>query len=236
MTGIPLFSVLCITCIVVPGAITSYVRILPTQGLASHLKAKGCQLLKLFSPLYQRAMIWARHPKAPWYLGGLSFMESSFFPVPPDVMLAPMCLANPQKAWRLAWLTTLTSVVGGLFGYLIGYYAIESLLPWLQNSRYWSAYQQATAWFDEWGFWAIFVAGFSPIPYKVFTIAAGALSMPLLPFTFASLIGRGARFFLVAGMMAKGGSKMEALLHRYVDRLGWATVALVALGLLIYKQ
>lgn len=162
-------------------------------------------------------------------------MESSFFPVPPDVMLAPMCLANPQRAWRLACLTTLTSVAGGLFGYTIGYYAIESLLPWLQQSRYWPAYQQAVTWFEEWGFWAIFIAGFSPIPYKVFTIAAGALSMALLPFTLASLIGRGARFFLVAGLMAKGGARMEALLHRYVDRLGWATVALVAVGLVFYR-
>ena len=83
--------------------------------------------------------------------------------------------------------------------------------------------------------WALFVAGFSPIPYKVFTIAAGALSMALLPFTLASLIGRGARFFLVAGRMKWGGARMEAALHRYVDRLGWATVALVVIGVLVYR-
>ena len=83
--------------------------------------------------------------------------------------------------------------------------------------------------------WAVFVAGFSPIPYKVFTIAAGALSMALLPFTVASLIGRGARFFLVAGRMKWGGARMEAALHRYIDRLGWATVALVVIGVLVYR-
>ncbi|OMG51803.1 hypothetical protein BJN45_16400 [Azonexus hydrophilus] len=190
--------------------------------------------MKLFSPLYRRAMVWSRHPHAPWYLGGLSFAESSFFPVPPDVMLAPMALANPPRWWFLALLTTLASVAGGLFGYLIGYFAIDAILPWLQESRYWPAYETAVAWFGKWGFWAIFVAGFSPIPYKVFTIAAGALSMALLPFTLASLIGRGLRFFLVAGLMAWGGARMEDALHRYIDRLGWATVAIVVLGGLWY--
>lgn len=191
--------------------------------------------MKLFSSLYRRAMIWSRHPHAPWYLGGLSFAESSFFPIPPDVMLAPMCLAQPQRAWRLALLTTLASVAGGLLGYAIGHFAIDAVLPWLQESRYWPAYQTAVEWFERWGFWAVFIAGFSPIPYKVFTIAAGALSLALLPFTVASLIGRGARFFLVAGLMAWGGARMEATLNRYMDRLGWATVALLALAFLVYR-
>jgi len=186
--------------------------------------------MKLFSPLYRLAMDWSRHPRAPWYLGGLSFAESSFFPVPPDVMLAPMALANPSRWWWLALITTLTSVAGGLAGYLIGYFAIDAILPWLQESRYWPAYQTAVDWFGKWGFWAVFVAGFSPIPYKVFTIAAGALSMALLPFTLASIVGRGLRFFLVAGLMAWGGARMEAALHRYVDRLGWAVVLVVLIG------
>ncbi len=191
--------------------------------------------MKIFSPLYARAMTWARHPHAPWYLGGLSFAESSFFPVPPDVMLAPMCLARPERAWRLALLTTLTSVAGGLLGYLIGYFAIDAILPWLQQSHYWGAYQRAVEWFGEWGILAIFIAGFSPIPYKAFTIAAGALSMALLPFALASLVGRGLRFFLVAALMRWGGARMEAALHRYVDRLGWATVAAVVVFALWYS-
>lgn len=186
--------------------------------------------MKLFSPLYRLAMTWSRHPRAPWYLGGLSFAESSFFPVPPDVMLAPMSLANPRRAMAFALLTTLASVAGGLLGYAIGLFAIDAILPWLQASRYWPAYETAVAWFDEWGVWAVFIAGFSPIPYKVFTIAAGALSMALLPFTIASLVGRGLRFFLVAGLMAWGGERMEGALDRYVDRLGWATVALVVVA------
>jgi membrane protein YqaA with SNARE-associated domain len=192
--------------------------------------------MKLFSPLYRRAMVWSRHPRAPWYLGGMSFAESSFFPVPPDVMLAPMSLANPARAWRFALLTTVASVAGGLFGYLIGLFAIDAILPWLATSRYWPAYETAVAWFGRWGFWAVFVAGFSPIPYKVFTIAAGALAMPLLPFALASFVGRGLRFFLVAGLMAWGGARMEALLHRYIDRLGWATVAALVLAALWFNH
>ncbi|TSE29641.1 SNARE associated Golgi protein [Tepidimonas thermarum] len=186
--------------------------------------------MRLFAPLYERALRWARHRHAPRYLAALSFAESSFFPVPPDVMLAPMALANPQQAWRLAWLTTWTSVLGGLAGYLIGWLAFAALEPWLRGSSYWPAYQQAVAWFDAWGAWAVFIAGFSPIPYKVFTIAAGALAMPLLPFALASLVGRGARFFLVAALMRWGGARMEPLLRRHIDRIGWAVVALVAVG------
>lgn len=189
--------------------------------------------MRLFSPLYVRAMQWARHRHAPAYLGTMSFAESSFFPVPPDVMLAPMCLARPERAWHFALLTTLTSVAGGLAGYAIGYFAFEALASWLQTTGYWASYQTAVLWFSDYGFWAVFVAGFSPIPYKVFTLAAGALAMPLLPFTLASVIGRGARFYLVAGMMKWGGRRMEAALHQSVDRLGWAMVTLAVAGLLI---
>lgn len=186
--------------------------------------------MKIFSPLYARAMTWSRDPKAPLFLGTLSFFESIFFPVPPDVMLAPMCMATPKRAWWFALLTTLASVVGGILGYLIGYYAFSSIQIWLESSSYWQAYQTAIAWFKDYGFWAIFVAGFSPIPFKVFTIAGGAMAMSFAPFVLASLIGRGMRFFLVAGLLAWGGPRMEGLLHRYVDRLGWATVVIVALG------
>ncbi|MEK8087738.1 YqaA family protein [Aquabacterium sp. A3] len=191
--------------------------------------------MKLFSSLYDRAMRWSRHPRASWYLGAMSFAESSFFPVPPDVMLAPMCLATPRKAWWFALITTLASVAGGLLGYAIGYFAIDAITPWLQDSRYWGAFQRAEQWFDQWGVWAIFIAGFSPIPYKVFTVAAGGLSMALLPFTLASFVGRGLRFFLVAALMAWGGQRMEAFLHKYVDRIGWAMVALIVAGGVAYK-
>lgn len=181
-------------------------------------------------------MQWSRHPRAPWYLGGLSFAESSFFPIPPDVMLAPMALARPDRAWRLAFITTLASVAGGLAGYAIGHFAFELVAPWIEaRPRYAEGYRLAVDWFERYGFWAVFVAGFSPIPYKVFTIAAGVLSMALLPFVLASVIGRGARFYLVAGLMRLGGARMEAALHRYVDTLGWAVVAAVVIALLLMR-
>lgn len=192
--------------------------------------------MKIFSPLYQRAMQWARHRHAPWYLGGLSFAESSFFPIPPDVMLAPMSLANPSKAWMFALITTLASVAGGVLGYFIGVFAFDLIEPWLVTTKYWPKYLEAQAWFERWGFWAVFVAGFSPIPYKVFTIAAGVASMALLPFVAASLVGRGARFFLVAGLMKLGGVRMEAALHRYVEWLGWLMVAVVVVAVVVLNS
>lgn len=150
--------------------------------------------MALFSALYDRVMRWSRHRHAPRYLAGLSFAESSFFPIPPDVMLAPMALAKPSTAWRLAALTTVASVVGGIFGYLIGMFAFDVIEPLLRDAGYYPKYLQAKAWFDDWGFWAIFLAGFSPIPYKVFTVTAGVIAMAIVPFTLASLFGRGARF------------------------------------------
>ncbi|MET0109272.1 MAG: YqaA family protein [Candidatus Thiodiazotropha sp.] len=180
--------------------------------------------MPLFSSLYARTMQWSRHPHAPAYLAGLSFAESSFFPIPPDVMLAPMSMAQPKQAWFFAGLTTLASVIGGMLGYLIGVYAFDLVQPWLHSLGYWEGYLNTKAWFGEWGFWAIFLAGFSPIPYKIFTITAGVIGMAFLPFVVASIIGRGARFFLVAALMAWGGARMEKVLHRYVDRLGWILV------------
>jgi membrane protein YqaA with SNARE-associated domain len=146
-----------------------------------------------------------------------------------------MVLANPHKAWNLALLTTVTSVLGGVLGYLIGMFSFEMVEPILQDAGYYPKYLQAKQWFDEWGFWAVFLAGFSPIPYKVFTITAGVISMAFLPFVVASAIGRGARFYLVAGLLYWGGDSMEKTLRKYIDIIGWATVALVILLLIIIK-
>jgi len=183
--------------------------------------------MSLFSSLYERVMHWSRHRHAPRYLAGLSFAESSFFPIPPDVMLVPMALAQPARAWHFAALTTAASVMGGLLGYLIGLFAFDAVEPLMRSAGYYPKYLQVKEWFDQWGVWAIFIAGFSPIPYKVFTITAGVISMPLIPFTLASLLGRGARFFLVAALMAWGGERMEGVLRRYIDRVGWMMVVVV---------
>lgn len=190
----------------------------------------------LFQRLYDRVMVWARHPHAPWYLAGLSFAEASFFPIPPDVMLAPMSLAKPERAMRFALLATLASVAGGLFGYLIGHLALDAVEPLIRDAGYWSGYLRARQWFQEWGFWAVLVAGFSPVPYKVFTIAAGSLAMPLLPFALASVVGRGARFFLVASLLAWGGPRMEQLLRTYIERLGWLIVIASVVGFFVLRR
>ena len=157
------------------------------------------------------------------------------FPIPPDVMLIPMALARPKRAWHLALLTTVCSVLGGLLGYLLGMFMLTMIEPLLQQLNYWEKYLLVSDWFDHWGFWAIFIAGFSPIPYKLFTVAAGASAMPLLPFVVASLIGRGARFFLVAGLMRWGGARMEEVIRRQVERLGWLSVLLLGGGYLLYR-
>jgi len=191
--------------------------------------------MKLFSVFYEKVMGWSRHRHAPAYLAGLSFAESSFFPIPPDVMLAPMSMASPSRAVWYASLTTLASVLGGVLGYLIGLLAFEAVAPTIKQMGYWDKYLTAREWFDTWGFWAVFLAGFSPIPYKIFTITAGVAVLNFPGFVIASLVGRGARFFLVAGLVVAGGERMEALIPRYVERLGWAVVVVtvVAVGYLM---
>jgi membrane protein YqaA with SNARE-associated domain len=188
--------------------------------------------MRWFGPLYDRAMGWARHAHAQWYLAMLSFAESSFFPIPPDVMLAPMCMTRPDRARWFALLTTLASVLGGVAGYLIGLLAFHWVEPVLIDYGYHGKYLQVREWFDQWGFWAIFLAGFSPIPYKLFTISAGVVAMNMPAFLLASAVGRGGRFFLVALLMAKGGPAMEAKLRKHIDLLGWLTVLVVALAVL----
>ena len=186
--------------------------------------------MRLFSHLLEMVMGWAEHRHASYYLAGLSFAESSFFPIPPDVMLAPMTLAKPERAWRFALVTTIASVLGGIAGYLIGMFAFELVEPLLHRAGYWQRYLDAREWFAVWGVWVVFLAGFSPIPYKIFTITAGVVGMVFLPFIVASFVGRGARFFLVVWLMRMGGSKMEGILKQYIDRIGWLLVIVVVVG------
>ena len=190
----------------------------------------------LFTRMYDAALRWSRHRHAPRYLGALSFAESSFFPIPPDVMLMPMSLAKPDRAMWFAALTTLTSVLGGMAGYAIGYFALDWVAPLIEAGGRWSsAYASASSWFHEWGFWTVLIAGFSPIPYKVFTISAGALSMSFVPFVLASAVGRGARFFLVAGLLSWGGAAMEDRIRLYVERIGWVLVGLGVIAYLAFR-
>ncbi len=187
-------------------------------------------MASLWRRLYDAVLRGARHRHAQWYLAALSFAESSFFPIPPDVMLVPMVLARRAQAWKLAAITTAASVAGGVAGYFIGVCAIGWVQPWLQALGHWEEYLAVQEWFADWGLWAILLAGFSPIPYKVFTIAAGAGSMLLLPFVAASAIGRGARFFLVAGLVRWAGPVFEQRMLKYIDVMGWALVAVIMLA------
>ncbi|WP_371188433.1 YqaA family protein [Thalassotalea maritima] len=192
--------------------------------------------MKIFSPLYQWTMNWAQHKAAPKVLAVLSFAESVFFPIPPDVMLAPMVLSKPHKAWHFAFITTLASVFGGILGYFLGYWLFEPVIkPLLIDFNYMDKFQHAMDWFQEYGVWVVFLAGFSPIPYKVFTLSAGFLQMMFLPFLLASAIGRGLRFYLVAGLIKAGGAKMEAKIRGSVDIIGWAVVLLAILLYVLFK-
>lgn len=188
----------------------------------------------MFRALYDRVLMWSRHRHARRYLFTLSLTEATFFPVPPDVMLAPMVLAERKAAWQLAFLTTLASVIGGLIGYLIGFLAIEAVMPLIERAGYMDAYDAAVDAFQRFGVWFVILAGFSPIPFKVITIAAGALGMPVFGFLIAATIGRGARFYMVAGVIYAGGERAAEYLRDWIDILGWVFVGLTAVALLLW--
>ena len=187
--------------------------------------------MKLFGPLYDRVLDWSRHPHAERYLGAMSFAESSFFPIPVDVMLAPMCLADRERWVRYATIATVFSVLGGLAGYAIGWGMFEAIEPWLRESQYWDKFEQASAAFDKYGIWVVFAMGFSPLPYKVATIAAGVAVINLPGFIVGSVVGRAARFFLVAGLVRLGGQRFEDTLRTHVERIGWGVAVLTVVGI-----
>jgi len=148
---------------------------------------------------------------------------------PPDVMLAPMSLAKPEKAMGFASITLIASVVGGLTGYMIGAFLFEQVQPFIMEWGYQSKFELVTHWFEIWGFWAVLIAGFSPVPYKIFTLSAGVLGLALIPFVLASIIGRGARFFLLAWCLSRFGASIEEKLIAYIERIGWAVVIILVI-------
>ena len=156
----------------------------------------------IFKGLYEWTMRCAAHRHAERYLAGVSIIESIFFPVPTALMVAPMAVARPERAVRIALIATVTSVFGGLFGYALGYYAIAAVEPIIESAGYWDKYMTAQEWFNHWGFWAVVVAGFS-------------------------------HFFLVSLSMAWAGPKLEPVVRKYIEWLGWATVAALAVYILV---
>jgi len=172
-----------------------------------------------FSDTYDYILALSRKKASQFALVILSFSESIFFPIPPDTMLIPMSLANHKKAFYYAFLTTISSVVGGIVGYFLGFFAIDIIEPVLKSRGYIDDFIRAKEWFTTWGFLSVLIAGFSPVPYKIFTISAGSLGMFLPGFILASFIGRGARFFLVSGLIVLGGENMNNNIRLYFDKI-----------------
>jgi len=191
--------------------------------------------MKLFEKLYQSVIKASSSKSAPSVLSTLSFVESFILPFPPpDVMLAPMSLAKPDRAMYFATITLIASLIGGAVGYLIGAYGFELAQPYIVEWGYQNVFDKVMEWFKVWGFWAVLVAGFSPVPYKIFTISAGVLNLAFIPFMIASFIGRGARFYLVAFLLSKYGAAIEPKLLMYIEKIGWTVVALLGLVILFY--
>jgi membrane protein YqaA with SNARE-associated domain len=200
--------------------------------------------LKIFAPLYERALRWSASPRAPLILFVLSFCEAIFFPIPPETMLAPMCLAKPRRAIRFAAISLVGSLLGALVGYALGHYAYEGLKPlltphmqqtidlWVGNLRE----DMREHWLELLG--TLTVAALQPvIPIKFVTWAAGIVGIPMLPFLVCIMVGRGKRVFLVAIAIRIGGERAEAALHRWIEPIGWVALVLLAaiLGWLAWR-
>ena len=192
--------------------------------------------MKIFEPIYNKILSWAKHPHAERYLAGVSFAESSFFPIPVDVMLAPMVFANKQKAWRFALITTLMSVLGGMFGYLIGAFLFDSYGQQLLNLfDAHDTFESIKESYREHGMVIILLAGVTPIPYKIFTVASGVMGIAIIPFILMSIVGRGIRFFAVAGLIKLGGDKLESTIHQKIEWFGWGSLIFIVVAFTIYK-
>ncbi len=188
--------------------------------------------------LYDMTMKWAIHRRAPVFLAILSFAESSFFPIPPDVMLAPMSIAKPKSAWQYALLATLFSVFGGIFGYFLGVLLEPVMLQFIDKLGYNALYVAVKKLFDDWGFWAVVLAGATPIPYKVFTVGAGIFKFNLFGFIMGSIVGRGLRFFMVSSLMKFNGNKIDKFCRSCFAKHGsilFVAFILLILGYVFYK-
>lgn len=193
--------------------------------------------MKIFEPIYKKTLEWAGHPKAEKILAVVSFAESSFFPIPVDVMLAPMALANRSKAWRFAFIATITSVLGAVFGYMIGALFFDTIGQQVIDAMRWQEkFNLVKEGFSDYGVWIILIASFTPFPYKIVTISSGIFGIAILPFILLSIVGRGARFFLVAGLVRFFGPSIESVLEKWVERIGWVTLILLVIAAVLYKS
>lgn len=192
--------------------------------------------LKWVRSLYDRTLELSKHPKSTTWLAAVSFAESSFFPIPPDVMLLPMCLANRDKALRLALICTIASVLGGLFGYAIGYFAFDTIGDAI--IQFYGAsdkYHDLQTWYEEQGALVVFLAGFTPVPYKLITVSAGVFQFNLLTFMLLSLASRGLRFFLVASAIKFFGEPAMRIVDKHFDLLTILGGVLLIGGFIVVK-
>jgi membrane protein YqaA with SNARE-associated domain len=186
--------------------------------------------------LYRRVLALSASRHAPWWLAMVSFAEASFFPIPPDVLLIPMALARPERAWRLALICTVASVAGGALGYLIGYALFDQLAqPLLHAYHYDAAFARFQAKYAEWGLWVILIKGLTPIPYKIVTIASGAAHFDFVLFMAASLLTRGLRFFLVATLLRFFGEPVRIFIERRLTLVTSVVAASIVGGFVVVK-
>jgi membrane protein YqaA with SNARE-associated domain len=191
--------------------------------------------MQILVNLYNKTIIWAQHKHAPRYLAAVSFIEASVFPISPVFMLTPMAIAHPRKAFKYALIATVFSVLGGFLGYFLGYVLFDPLvMPLLKFFGQVDNYQKVTTLFQERGFWAILIAGFTPIPYKFVAIGAGFMRVPLMPFFLGSLLGRAIKFFAIALVVRVGGERIEQNIRKVIERSG-LTLLGMTLGLIGLK-
>ena len=180
---------------------------------------------------YDWTMRQAESPRALWVLAAVAFVESSFFPIPPDVLIIPMVLAAPRRAWIIATVATVASVLGGILGYLIGALAFDAIgQPILSALGKEDAVAEFSTRFNDFGFWAVLIAGLTPFPFKVITIMSGFTGMPFGVFVGTSILARGARFFLVAALLGWLGDPARVFIERHLGKLTIAFVVLLAAG------
>ena len=193
----------------------------------------------LMSPtrrLYNWLMRAVDTPRAVKILSIVSFAESSIFPLPPDLMLIPMILSNRQKAWRLAFICSLTSILGGILGYALGYFLFESIGQWIINTYHLQeSFHNFQSLFQEWGFWIIMAKGLTPIPYKLVTIASGVCELNFGQFILASVITRTARFYILATLVWYFGEWSKEFIEKYLGWILFASLVLIGVGFALVK-
>ncbi|MCW5747564.1 MAG: DedA family protein [Alphaproteobacteria bacterium] len=190
----------------------------------------------MFRRLYDWVIALAAHRHALPAMGAVSFLESSVFPIPPDVMLIPMVLANRAKAFRIALVCTVASVLGGLLGYTIGYYLFETVGAWVVRVYGLQAARDSfVAGFEHYGIWIILIKGLTPIPYKLVTIASGAAHFDLFTFVWASILTRGARFFLIAALLWRFGEPVRAFVEKHLTVLTWLFLVALVGGFVAFR-